>query len=373
VTGHDGEGARVGEALRVGIVGIGNISGQYLATLPHHPGLRLTAVTDLDPDRAAEVARAHPGVRAVPPDELYRADDVDLVLNLTVPSAHAEVALTAIAAGKHVYNEKPLALTTEAGRAVLAAATAAGVRVGCAPDTVLGTGTQTARHHLDAGRIGTPVAATAFMVSPGPERWHPSPDFFYRSGGGPLLDMGPYYLTALVTLLGPVRRVAGMAARPRATRTVGSGPRQGDEIPVEVDTHVTGTLEHAGGAISTLLMSFDVWAAELPRIEVYGTDGSVSVPDPNGFGGPVRLFHRDSPEWTVMPESAGYAEAGRGCGLADLAAAVSDGGAHRAGGELALHVLDVMETLLRAAERGRTEDIASRCERPEPVELSLPA
>jgi predicted dehydrogenase len=358
----------VGGALRVGIVGIGNISGQYLATLPLLAGVEVTAVADLDFERAAAVARD--GIRASEPDRLYEADDVDLVLNLTVPRAHADVALRAIEAGKHVYNEKPLALTTAEGRRILDAAAGLGVRVGCAPDTVLGTGTQTARHLLDAGAIGSPVAATAFMVSPGPERWHPSPEFFYRTGGGPLLDMGPYYLTALVTLLGPVRRVAGMAAMPRDRRTVGSGPLAGTDFPVEVPTHVTGTLEHASGAVSTLLMSFDVWAAELPRIEVYGTDGSLSVPDPNGFGGQVRLFHRDSPEWTPRPDAAGYAGAGRGCGIADLADAVAAGTEHRAGGELALHVLDVLESLLRAAESGRTEPVTTDCARPAPVPLS---
>jgi predicted dehydrogenase len=358
------EGAGVGE-LRIGVVGLGNVSRQYFATLPRLDGVRVTAVADLDAARAERAATG--GVRATTPDALYGADDVDLVLNLTVPQVHAEVSLRAIEAGKHVYSEKPLALSTADGRRVLDAAAARDVRVGCAPDTVLGTGLQTARHHLDVGAVGTPVAATAFMVTPGPERWHPAPEFFYRTGGGPLLDMGPYYLTALVTLLGPVRRVAGMAARSRATRTVGSGPLQGTEIPVEVPTHVTGTLEHASGAVSTLLLSFDVWAAELPRIEVYGTEGSLSVPDPNGFGGTVRLFHQDSPEWTEVPAAAGYADAGRGCGIADLADALAAGTAHRASGELALHVLDVMESLLRAAESGRTEPIGTTCPRPEPV------
>jgi predicted dehydrogenase len=358
----------IGDVLRIGIVGVGNVSVQYLATLPGHPGVRVTAVADLDPARAARVATG--GIRATTPEAIHEADDVDLVLNLTVPQAHAEVALRAIKAGKHVYNEKPLALTTAEARRVLDAAADRGVRVGCAPDTVLGTGIQTARHQLDAGAVGTPVAATAFMVSPGPERWHPAPDFFYRTGGGPLYDMGPYYLTTLVTLLGPVRRVACMTATPRARRSVGSGPRQGEEFPVEVATHVTGTLEHAGGAVSTLLMSFDVWAAGLPRVEVYGTDGSLSVPDPNGFGGEVRVFHRDSPQWMVVPDAAGYAGGGRGCGIADLAGALAAGTPHRATGELALHVLDVMESLLRAADHGRTEPVSTDCARPAPMPAS---
>ncbi|MCT2587687.1 Gfo/Idh/MocA family protein [Actinophytocola gossypii] len=360
----------MGDALRIGVIGAGNIIGQYLDTLPRLPGVRITAVADLDPARAAAVADAHDGVRATDPADLCTAEDVDLVLNLTVPAAHADVALAAIAGGKHVYTEKPLALTTGAAREVLDAAARAGVRVGCAPDTVLGTGTQTARRCVDDGRIGRPVAATAFLTSSGPERWHPSPEFFYRTGGGPLFDMGPYYLTALVTLLGPVARVSGMAATPRATRVVGSGPLQGTEVPVEVATHVTGLLEHESGALSTLVMSFDVWAAQLPRIEVYGTEGSVSVPDPNGFGGEVRLFTSVSPQWTDVAVSSGHRDAGRGIGVADLAGALVDGGTHRASGELAHHVLDVMESLLRAADSGRAEEVTSTCPRPAPVPLS---
>jgi predicted dehydrogenase len=350
----------VGDALRVGLVGIGNISRQYLDTLPRLPGVSLVAAADLDP------ARVVPGVRMLRPEELYAADDVDLVLNLTIPQAHAAVALSAIAAGKHVYGEKPLALSTSEGRTVLSAAEAAGVRVGCAPDTVLGTGTQTARRCLDDGAIGTPVAATAFMVTPGHERWHPDPEFYYRPGGGPLLDMGPYYLTALVTLLGPVRRVTGFASAPRASRVIGSGPRAGTEFPVEVATHVAGVLEHEGGALTTLMMSFDVWAADLPRIEVYGTDGSLSVPDPNGFDGEVRRYEPGG-EWQAVPVSAGYPDAGRGTGVADLAAALAAGTEHRASGAVAYHVLDVMESLLAAAERGQAQDVASTCPRPAPV------
>lgn len=347
----------MGDALRVGIVGLGTISRQYLDTLPRLPGVEVVAAADQNPTLSVE------GVRMLTPVALYAADDVDLVLNLTTPAAHAPVALAAIAAGKHTYGEKPLALSTVEARSVLDAADAAGVRVGCAPDTVLGTGIQTARAVVDAGDIGTPVAATAFMVTPGHERWHPAPEFYYQPGGGPLLDMGPYYLSALVTLLGPIRRVTGMTATPRSTRTT----YQGTPFPVEVATHVTGTLEHENGAISTLMMSFDIWAATLPRIEVYGTEGSLSVPDPNGFDGPVRLYRPDAPQWTQVSESAGYRSAGRGCGVADLAAALATNTPHRANGDLAYHVLDVMESLLEAADRGSTVTVNSTCDRPPAV------
>ncbi|WP_345030549.1 Gfo/Idh/MocA family oxidoreductase [Kutzneria kofuensis] len=349
--------------MRIGLIGAGNISGQYVNTLPRLDNVVLTRIADLDPAKASALA-SKAEVPACTPDELYAASDVDIVLNLTIPLAHAEVALAAIGAGKHVYGEKPLAADTAAAKSILDAAAAAGVVVGCAPDTVLGTGVQTARASLDAGDIGVPVAATAFMTTPGHERWHPSPEFYYEPGGGPLLDMGPYYLTALVTLLGPVRRVVGMSSAPRATRVIGSGPRAGTTFPVRVATHVTGVLEHVGGELSTLMMSFDIWGAQLPRIEVYGTEGSLSVPDPNNFDGTVQIFRDD---WVDLPVLAGYPDAGRGFGLADMTRSIVDGTPHRADGKLAYHVLDVMECLLRAAETGTSVRIGSTCERPAAV------
>jgi predicted dehydrogenase len=354
-------------AVRVGIVGAGRISGAYAATLSRLPSLPVTAVADLDPARAVALAAALPGARPCPPDGLFAADDVDLVLNLTLPQAHAEVALAAMEAGKHVYGEKPLAATTSQARTVLDAASRAGLALGCAPDTVLGTGVQTARASLSAGDIGTPVAATAFMVTPGHERWHPDPEFYYRPGGGPLLDMGPYYLTALITLLGPVRRVTAMAAVSRPVRTIGSGPHAGTTFPVEVATHVTGVLEHAAGALTTFMMSFDVWAAGLPRIEVYGTDGTLSLPDPNGFGGAVRLSTAAAPDWVELPTLAGDPDAARGYGVADMAAALTVGTPHRTDARVAYHVLDVMETLLAAADTATPLPVASTCEIPPPV------
>ncbi|MFJ2116355.1 MULTISPECIES: Gfo/Idh/MocA family protein [unclassified Streptomyces] len=357
----------MGEPLRVGMVGAGRISGAYLETLERLDGVRLTAVTDLDPGRARAVAARMPGVGvAGSVAELVVRPDVDAVLNLTVPAVHAEVALAALAAGRHVYGEKPLATTRAAADRLLAAADAAGLRLGCAPDTVLGTGVQTARAAVDGGLIGTPVAATAFMTTAGHERWHPDPEFYYRPGGGPLLDMGPYYLSALVHLLGPVAEVGGAVSRPRAEREIGGGPRAGERFAVEVDTHVTGVLRHTNGALTTLVMSFDVHAARLPRIEVHGSAGSLSVPDPNHFDGPVEL-HRADGEWETLPVAAGYPGAGRGTGLADLARALAEGRPHRASAELARHVLDIMLTLLDAARAGRTLPVGSGCDRPEPV------
>ncbi|GAB7189571.1 Gfo/Idh/MocA family oxidoreductase [Kineococcus sp. NUM-3379] len=354
-------------ALRVGIVGAGHISGQYLTTFARLGALRVSAVADLDAARAAAVAAQHPGARAMGVEELVRSEDVDVVLNLTVPAAHAEVALAAIAAGKDVYGEKPLAATTGEAARVLQAADAAGVRVGCAPDTVLGTGTQTARRAIDSGLVGAPVAATATMVTPGHERWHPNPDFYYAPGGGPLLDMGPYYVSSLVTLLGPVTSVLGAASHTRPTRTIGQGPRAGETIPVRTGTHVTGVLTHACGALTTLLMSFDAVRTKAASIEVHGESGSLTVPDPNYFDGDVELFELGAADWRTLEPSAGYREGGRGIGLLDLAAA--PGAPVRAGGELAYHVLDVMECLLRSAQEGRALPVTSTCERPAPVAL----
>jgi predicted dehydrogenase len=352
----------------VGIVGLGAISGQYLDTFARlgtarAGAVRLVAVADLDATRAAAVAAVQ-GVRALTVDELMADPEVDLVLNLTIPAAHAEIALAAIAAGKDVYGEKPLAATLEdahPGRA-------AGVRVGCAPDTVLGTGVQTARKAIDDGAIGEPVAATATMMTPGHERWHPNPDFYYQPGGGPLLDMGPYYVTTLVTLLGPVASVVGTASHTRATRTIGSGPRQGAVIPVDVDTHVTGVLRHESGALSTLVMSFDSVATRAAEIEVHGQAGSLVVPDPNRFDGDVQL-HELGGAWRTLPPSAGYRDAGRGYGVADLAA-TPPGAPARTSGDVAYHVLDVMTALLASAGSGAAVTVESTCERPAAVPLS---
>ncbi|MEU7906546.1 Gfo/Idh/MocA family oxidoreductase [Actinoplanes sp. NPDC049118] len=358
----------MGGALRVGVVGAGKISGQYGATISRLPELAVTAVADLDPQRAHGLAGQHPGARVMDLPELLAAEDVDVVLNLTTPAGHAAVALAAISAGKHVYGEKPLAAESTDGRAIADAAAAAGVRAACAPDTVLGTGVQTARAALESGAIGAALAATAFMTVPGHERWHPDPEFYYQRGGGPLLDMGPYYLTTLVHLLGPVRRVAGMSSRPRNERTIADGPRAGTSFPVDVDSHVTGLLEHEGGALTTMIMSFDIWATRLPFIEVYGSAGSLSVPDPNRFAGDVRLHPAAAESWTTLEPSAGYAGAGRGVGLLDLHDALAEDRSHRTGVDVALHVLDVMESMQASARSGSSVAVTTTCRRPERID-----
>lgn len=358
----------MGDAPRIGIVGVGVISGIYLQTLTARPDVRVTAIADLDRDRAATVAAGIPGARALDVPALLADPDVDVVLNLTIPAAHAEIALAAIANGKHVYGEKPLAVDLASGRRVSDAATAAGVRLGSAPDTVLGTGTQTARALIDEGGIGRPIAATAVLATPGPESWHPSPDFYFLPGGGPLMDMGPYYISALVHLLGPITAVVGSASRLRGERTIGSGPRAGERIPVDVDTHVTGILEHASGALSTLTTSFDSVKSGAAPIEVHGETGSLSVPDPNLFSGEVSFCPLGSREWEPVADRAGYVDAARGIGLLDMIAAPTDTDV-RASGRLALHTLEVMTAVLASAQSGARVRVESTVERPSLVPL----
>ena len=352
--------------MKVGMIGCGVIAAQYLATFEHLPDVELVAVADLDPARAEAVAADREGVRALGVDELLADPEVDTVLNLTIPAAHADVDLKAIASGKDVYSEKPFAVTTEEGAGVLRAAAEAGRLVGSAPDTVLGTGTQTARAAIDEGLIGAPLAATATMVTPGHERWHPHPDFYYLPGGGPLLDMGPYYIHALVTLLGPVSAVIGASSRPRDQRTIGSGPRAGETIPVTTDTHVTGVLIHESGALSTLVMSFDAVATSIHPIEIHGSEGTLAVPDPKRFDGEVSVHRLGGEGWETLPVTAGYESASRGIGLQDMA---TRGAELRASGQLGQHALEVMNAVLESSGSGRRVEIESTVARPEAVVL----
>ena len=350
--------------LGIGVVGCGVISEIYLKNAAMFPQIEVRAVADLIPEAAAARAGAF-GVEDMTPDQLMERDDVDIVLNLTIPAAHAEVGQRALAAGKHVYSEKPLAGSLADARALSDAADAAGLRLGCAPDTFLGGGHQTARALVDAGRIGTPSAGTAVLMLAGHERWHPNPDFYYQPGGGPLLDMGPYYITAMVNLLGPVARVSALASRGRETRTIATGPRAGQSVPVEVQTHVAGVMEFASGALVQIATSFEVRAHRHTPLELYGPDGSLLIPDPNRFDGTVELF---DDAWAPQPMRHAHGDGNyRGLGLADMAAAIVEGRPHRASGALALHVLEVMEALLASAEEARAVDITSTCERPAPL------
>lgn len=348
----------------IGIVGLGVISRQYLDTLQSAASVRIAAVADLDATRAQAAAAGIPGCRALSTDDLLADPEIAAVLNLTIPAAHAGIALAAIAHGKDVFGEKPLAATFADAAGVVDAAAAAGVRVGSAPDTVLGTGVQTARAAIDDGRIGRPVSAAATWVSAGHERWHPQPDFYYREGGGPLLDMGPYYVTSLVQLLGPVTHVSGAGSRSRDERVIGSGPRAGERIGVDVDTHLTGILHHASGAISTVTMSFDGVRSTAAPIEVHGVEGSLIVPDPNHFDGEVQL-HRAGDGWQTLEPSAGYADSGRGIGLLDFVA-----GEGRASGAMALHALEIMTALAASAASGRREALSTTVDRPSLVPLT---
>lgn len=355
---------RMALPARVGIVGAGNISDHYLRISLGFESFSVVSIADIDPERTRLKAEAH-GVRPSSVAELLADDEIDVIVNLTVPAAHAAVSHAALEAGKHVYSEKPISTDRAAAGALLALAQERGLRVGCAPDTFMGAGLQTARAVVDAGLIGEPVAATAFMMSSGPERWHPDPAFFYAPGAGPLFDMGPYYLTALVNLLGAVARVSGSAVIGRESRPILSGALRGSAVEVSTPTHVSSLLEFASGATATLVTSFDAPASQLPWCEVYGTEATLSLPDPNTFGGPLRVRRAGDAEWEELPMTRPYAVNSRGVGLADMVLGLAEGRPHRASGELAFHVLDAMQSVLDAATGHAWLTLDSNVERPE--------
>ena len=338
------------ERSRVGVVGCGGISPAYLTAPERFPTLDVVACADLDIGRAERRAVEFGVPLACGVDDLLAMDDVDVVVNLTPPAAHHEVSLAAIAAGRSVYSEKPLAADRAQAQELIAAARDRGVLLGCSPDTFLGPAYQTARSLVDWGAIGEPVGAVAFFASRGPDASHQDPGFLYRPGAGPLLDMGPYYVAALVNLLGPVVRVTGSTTTGTPDRLVLTGPRRGQTVPVDTPTHVSATLTFASGAVATLMTSFEVWATNLPRIEVHGTGGALSLPDPDEYGGSVRWHQAGWTSWREVP--TGAFPTGRGVGLADLAAALRTGRPHRADGELAAHVMDVLLAVLESDVRG---------------------
>ena len=358
--------------IGIGIIGVGNISPAYLRAAKFFPILKIVALADMNP-AAAEARGKEFGIPAKKTVADLLADPaVEIVINLTIPGAHVEVGLQAVAAGKHVHSEKPLGVTVAEARKLIDAAKAKGVRVGCAPDTFLGGAHQTCRKLIDEGAIGQPIAGTAFIMGPGHERWHPNPAFYYQKGGGPMLDMGPYYITDLVNLLGPVKRVAGFASRLRSERPIFSEPLKGQTMKVDVSTHVAGTMEFHNGTLVTMVASFDVARHNHRPIEIYGSEGSLVVPDPNWFGGQIESATATMANWRGTVTEHPYANGNfRILGVADMAHAIRNNRPHRASGELAFHVLEVMEAFQRASDTGQYITIESRPERPAMIPVNL--
>lgn len=353
--------------MKVGMIGTGAIAPAYVRGMALFPDdIQLVACADVNEEKAKSFAEEY-SLIAMTVDELLASDDVKIVLNLTIPVVHASVSQKILQAKKHVYCEKPLAVNLADGQAVIDMAQEMGLRVGCAPDTFLGAGGQTARRVLAEGEIGRTISATAFFQSPGPDSWHPNPFFYYTEGGGPMLDMGPYYVTALVNLFGPAKRVTAMTGVGFDNRIAGHETVRGKPIPVSVNTHTTGVIEFENGALATLIMSFDTWQTSegyAPRIEVHGTEGSMVVPDPNHFKGDVKIWKPNEGKWQIV-ESQHRDDVQRGTGVADMARSIQTDTPHRASGEVALHVLEVMLAFEESARQGQHVSIVNRVPQPD--------
>lgn len=362
------------DQLGVGIIGCGNISTTYLRLAPMFRALDVRAVADINTDVARMQAEAF-NVRASSVEDLLAADDIDIVVNLTIPAAHYAVTRRILEAGKHAYSEKPLVLTLDEGQALRDVSDSADLRIGSAPDTFLGGAHQHARALIDSGIVGRIVAGSASVMSHGMEHWHPNPDFFFLPGAGPIMDIGPYYVTNLIQLIGPVKRVAAMSSSAMPTRTILSEPRKGEEIPVKTPTSIHALLEFEQGAIITMSTSWDVWAHRHGPMELYGTQGSLFVPDPNFFGGAVELSGQDGeiaeadvwdhPFYRPNEEHPDGMRANYRCvGLADMAEAIMGRRSHRCSLELALHAIDVMTSILKSGETRAFVDLTTSCTRP---------
>lgn len=369
------------KTINVGIVGCGMISECYLTFMYGiYPWMNVAACADLNPERAKERAAQYPGMTPMTVDELLADPGIDLVLNLTIPAAHFDISMRAVKAGKHVYSEKPITVTREECVQLMDAAKQHGVRLGCAPDSFLGGGIQTVIRLIDEGAVGDVLGISGFMLYHGPEFYHPDGEFYYKAGGGPLYDMAPYYLNAFIGMIGPVKAVCGSAVRGFDTRYFGTGDnipaeKRGKPIPVEIPTHVNAILEFASGAVGTLATSWDVWGTMTPKVEIHGTRGSIAFTDPNSWGGEVKLIHENEMEIVYSPrpdEWTGISlthqtNMGRGIGVADMAQAILTGRPHRASGEMALHVLDIMQSIYESAEQRRWLDLKTTCTRPAPM------
>jgi predicted dehydrogenase len=364
------------EPMKVGIVGAGNISATYVATLHMFDFIRVKSIYDLYEQPAKKLA-AQFGIQAVSLDAMLADPEIGLIINLTTPVSHYSISKKALLAGKHVYSEKPLGISMAEAEELMSIARSGDLRLGCAPDTFLGGGHQLTRRLFDEGRIGKAVSATAMLLLPGHEHWHPNPAFFYGRGGGPMLDVGPYYVTNLIALLGPVRDVFGAAKITRIERTVKTDPRRGETIKVLVPTHLTGVMEFHSGATITIATSFDVIKHKHNQIEIYGSEGSMVTPDPNNFTGQVEIFRNGGEAWEEIPVDHPYTEGVpghlglRGLGAAEMVDSLRAGRQHRVSSELAFHALEVMTAFERSAQSRKVVAIHSSCGRPDPIPRAI--
>lgn len=377
------------KVMKIGVVGCGNISEIYFQNIAKFDNLEVAAIADMMPERAKEKADKYGG-KPMTVDELMACPDVDIVLNLTNPAVHYEIDMKALNSGKHVYSEKPLAVNVEQGKEIIETAKKKGLFVGCAPDTVMGARAQTMRKLLEDGWIGKPIAATAFYMNGGMEMWHPNPIPWYKEGGGPVFDIGPYYLTLFVSLFGPAKRISAITGKGWEERLITSEPMNGKKVKVEVPTHASATIEFENGVIATMILSFDIVDSKLPRVEIYGTEGVMSMDDPdpydgpNIYGGVTKLRRREDADWLEYPRKENiptpwaeipscyeYAENSRSLGLSDMARAIEKGGKYRANGELAFHVLEIMEGFYISSETGKTYEMTSICEKPEIMPVNM--
>lgn len=357
------------QSLRVGVIGTGAVSGAYLSMARNFPAIEIAALADIDADKAHAKAAEFNIAQVASVDDLLKDQSIHIILNLTIPRAHAEISLRALESGKHIFSEKPLAISVPEGRQIISLAKSRNLRVGCAPDTFLGSGIQTARKLLDDGVIGRPIGFTAFMMGRGHESWHPNPEFYYQPGGGPMFDMGPYYLTALLQFFGPIRRIMGLAKIAIPQRTITSQPKAGKQITVQTPDHILGCIDFDNDVTGTIITTF---AAHYPQydpkqpITIYGEHGTIRVPDPNQFDGPVQLRKEGDADWTLIPPATPTG-LGRSVGLADMCQGIRDGREHRATGDQASYVLEAMQSFLDSSSSGRAVRPTGPYHRPEPL------